>query len=73
MTDFQRQVLADLATLKAQMRTLLGNGQPGRLREIEARVEKHEGLVNRASGIGALVAALLTLLHLGIEYLKAGN
>ncbi|MGH9509198.1 MAG: hypothetical protein ACRD2Q_09195 [Terriglobales bacterium] len=73
MTDFQRQVLADLATLKAQMRTLLGNGQPGRLREIEARVEKHEALVNRASGIGALVAALLTLLHLGIEYLKSGN
>ncbi|MGH9578184.1 MAG: hypothetical protein ACRD3R_12170 [Terriglobales bacterium] len=73
MTDFQRQVLADLATLKAQMRTLLGNGQPGRLREIEARVEKHEALVNRVSGIGALVAALLTLLHLGIEYLKAGN
>ncbi|MCI0404107.1 MAG: hypothetical protein L0212_11400 [Acidobacteria bacterium] len=55
------------------MRTLLGNGQPGRLREIEARVDKHEALVNRASGIGALVAALLTLLHLGIEYLKAGN
>ena len=73
MTDFQRQVLADLATLKAQMRLLLGNGQPGRLREIEARVEKHEALVNRVSGIGALVAALLTLLHLGIEYLKAGN
>ena len=73
MTDFQRQVLADLATLKAQMRTLLGNGQPGRLQEIEARVEKHEAMVNRASGIGALVAGLLTLLHLGIEYLKAGN
>ncbi len=73
MTDFQRQVLADLATLKAQMRALLGNGQPGRLRELEARVEKHEALVHRASGIGALVAALLTLLHLGIEYLKAGD
>lgn len=36
-------------------------------------MEKHEALVNRASGIGALVAALLTLLHLGIEYLKGGN
>ena len=38
MTDFEKQVLADLAALKTEMHLLLGNGQPGRLREVEQRV-----------------------------------
>lgn len=70
MSEFERTVLADLATLKAEMKILLGNGQPGRLRQIELRVEQHEQLVQRASGIGALFGLVLTLVHLGIDWFK---
>jgi hypothetical protein len=70
MTDFEKQVLADLAALKVQMNSLLGNGQPGRLREVELRVERHEAFVQRAGGLGVLVGTLLTLIHLGVDYLK---
>ncbi|HXE91493.1 MAG TPA: hypothetical protein VNK82_11065 [Terriglobales bacterium] len=70
MTEFERQVLADLAVLKEQMRSLVGNGQPGRLRCLEERVERHEALAQRAGGVGALLATLLTLFHAGIDYLR---
>jgi hypothetical protein len=70
MNEFERTVLADLATLKAEMKIVLGNGQPGRLRQLESRVEQHERLVQRASGIGALMGVLLTLVHLGIDWTR---
>ena len=70
MNEFERTVLADLSTLKAEMKILLGNGQPGRLRQLESRVEQHEALVQRASGMGALLGVVLTLVHLGIDWLK---
>jgi hypothetical protein len=70
MTDFESQVLSDLATLKTQMQALLGNGQPGRLRQLEQRVERHEALVQRAGGIGALFGFLITALHFAFDYLR---
>ena len=70
MTEFEKLVLADLATLKSEMKQLLGNGQPGRLRQLEQRVEEHERTLQRASGIGALLGVLLTIVHLAIDYLK---
>lgn len=70
MNDFEKQILADLATLKSQMKTLLGNGQPGRLRQLEQRVEKTETFVQRLAGAGALFALLLSLIHAGFELLR---
>ena len=70
MTDFEQEVLADLASLKTQMHLLLGNGQPGRLREVELRVERHEAFVQRAGGLGALLGTVLTLIHLGLDYVR---
>ena len=70
MNEFERTVLADLATLKTEMKILLGNGQPGRLRQLESRVEQHERVVQRASGVGALLGVALTLVHLGIDWVK---
>lgn len=66
---FEEQVLSDLAALKSEMKALLGNGQPGRLRQLEERVEKHESLVQRATGVWAVVAVMLTALHMGFDYL----
>jgi hypothetical protein len=70
MTDFERQVLADLATLKSEMRSLMGNGQPGRLNKLEKRVEAHEVSLQRARGVGVALGGALTLVHLGIDWLK---
>ncbi len=70
MNDFERQVLSDLSELKAQMKALVGNGNPGRVQQLEERVERHEEFVQRAGGIGAALAALLTLMHLGIDWLR---
>ncbi len=70
MTEFEKQVLADLPELKANMRWLIGNGSPGVIKELSDRVAAHEALVQRARGVGLVVAALLTLIHFGIDYLK---
>ena len=69
MTDFESQVLAQLSVLKMQMEQLLGNGQPGRLHELEHRVELHERSMQRFKGVGAAVGGLLTLVHLALAWL----
>lgn len=70
MTDFEQTVLRDLATLKSQMLTLVGNGQPGRMAKLEERVDEHERFVQRAGGIGAALAALGTMVHFAFDYLR---
>ncbi len=70
MNEFESTVLADLAELKTHMRWLIGNGNPGRLQELEARVEHHEAMLQRSVGIGAAAGVLLTLVHLAIDYLR---
>ena len=71
MTDFEQKVLADLSELKANMTWLVGNGRQGRVQDLEQRVEKCEVFVHRAGGVGAALGVLLTLVNLGIDYLKA--
>ena len=51
MTEFEGQVLADLSVLKSQMESLMGIGQPGRLTQIEARVELHERTMQRMKAL----------------------
>ena len=70
MNDFEKTVLADLAELKANMRYLVGSGNAGRVHELAERVEQHERFIQRAGGIGAAMAGLLTLVHVGIDYLR---
>ncbi|HMF53983.1 MAG TPA: hypothetical protein VK593_06515 [Edaphobacter sp.] len=70
MTEFEGQVLGDLRVLKSQIDSLLGVGQPGRLNQLEERVERHERSVQRVKGFTAAVGALVTLAHLAIDYLK---
>jgi hypothetical protein len=69
MTEFEKQVLEGLTELRTEMRTLVGNGQPGRVQILEKRVEQHERFVQRAGGLGAALAVLLTLIHLAFDYL----
>ena len=69
MNEFERQVLSDLSVLQAQMKELLGIGQPGRLHKLEERVDSHERSVQRMKGLGTAFGALLTLVHIAIAWL----
>jgi len=69
MTEFEGQVLADLAVLKSQMQEVLGIGQPGRLTQIETRMREHERTVQRMKGIAAAFGSLLTVAHLAVDFL----
>jgi hypothetical protein len=62
--------LSDLAELKADMRWLVGNGNEGKMHEIEERVERHEAYLQRFTGIAAAAGCLLTLFHVAIDYLR---
>jgi hypothetical protein len=68
MTTFERQVLEDMSTLKAQMHQLLGVGQPGRLHQLERRVEQHERGMQRLRGYTGALGGALTLIHMAIAY-----
>jgi hypothetical protein len=70
MTEFEGQVLADLRVLKSQMENLIGIGQPGRIVQIEERVERHERSVQRIKGVFAAFGGLLTMIHLAMAYLR---
>jgi hypothetical protein len=70
VTDFEGRVLEELSVLKAQMHQLMGIGQPGRLNQLEMRVDSHERSVQRLKGLAGAFGGLLTLLHLGIAWLS---
>jgi hypothetical protein len=70
MTEFEGQVLADLSVLKNQMNQLFGVGQPGRLTQLEERVERHERSVQRMKGLVGAASGLMTVLHLAIDYFR---
>ena len=67
MTEFEAQVLADLSVLKTQMKDLVGNGRPGRVAHIEARILDHDRAMQRLKGMAAAFAAVLTIAHAGID------
>jgi hypothetical protein len=70
MTEFEGQVLADLSVLKSQMRQLMGEGQPGRLAQLEDRVEQHERSVQRMKGALGAGGAVLAMFHMAIDYFR---
>ncbi len=70
MTEFEVQVLKDLSVLKSQMDQLMGIGQPGRLAQLEGRVEQHERSVQRMKGVLSALGGLLTIFNLAIDYFR---
>jgi hypothetical protein len=70
MTEFEGQVLADLSVLKSQMQQLMGIGQPGRIAELEERVDKHERSVQRMKGLVGAGGTALAMFHLAIDYFR---
>jgi hypothetical protein len=70
LRSFEDAVIADLCVLKSQMGSLLGDGQPGRLKVLEDHVERHELRWQRAKGFAAAVGVLFTLLQLAVEVIR---
>ncbi len=53
------------------MLEVLGNGQPGRLSQLECRMQEHEKTVQRLKGMAGAFGALLTIVHFAIDFLAA--
>ncbi len=73
MTEFERRVLEDLSELRTQMHSLVGDGNAGRMKQLEDKVERHEAFVQRAGGLGAAIAAVVTMIHLAIDYMRVSH
>ena len=70
MTEFEGQVLADLSVLKSQMQQVMGIGQPGRLTQLERRVERHERSVQRMKGLFTAAGGLVTIAQGVVDYVR---
>ena len=56
--------------LKAHMRWIVGNGNEGKIQELEMRIQKHETALQRTAGLGVAAGILVTLMHLALDSLK---
>ncbi len=52
------------------MHSLVGDGNAGRIKQLEDKVERHEAFVQRAGGLGVAIAAIVTMIHLAIDYMR---
>ena len=66
MNEFEAQVLSDLSVLKTQMTSLTGDGNGGRIADLERRMERHEQNWQRAKGFLAAVSVVFAVLEVAI-------
>lgn len=71
MTNFEERVLRDLGELKTHIRWLVGNGNEGKIQELESRIQKHEAALQRTAGLGVAAGVVLTIMHLALDSMKA--
>ena len=67
VNEFEAQVLSDLCVLKTQMTGLVGDGNSGRMAELERRIERHEQNMQRAKGFMAAFSVLLAVFEVALE------
>jgi hypothetical protein len=67
MNEFEAQVLSDLSVLKTQMTTLTGDGNGGRIGELEHRLDRHEQNWQRAKGFMAAVSVVFAVIEVAAE------
>jgi len=70
MTQFEEKVLTELAEMKVHIAWLVGNGNEGKMQELEQRIKRQEISLYRLGGVGAAVGGALTIVHLALDYLK---
>jgi hypothetical protein len=69
INEFEAQVLSDLSVLKTQMTGLVGDGNGGRLLDLERRMERHEQNWQRAKGFLAAISVLFAVIEVAVETL----
>ena len=69
MNEFEAQVLSDLSVLKNQMTGLVGDGNGGRIADLERRMDRHEQNWQRAKGFLAAVSVLFAMIEVAVETL----
>ena len=57
--------------LKTHMRWIVGNGNEGKIQELETRIQKHEAALQRTAGIGVAAGILLTIMHIALDSFRA--
>ncbi len=67
MNEFEAQVLSDLSVLKTQMSGLVGDGNGGRLAELERRMDQHEQNWQRAKGFVAAASVVLAVIEVAVQ------
>jgi hypothetical protein len=67
MNEFEAQVLSDLSALKTQMNGLMGDGNGGRIADLERRIECHEQNWQRAKGFVAAASVVFAVVEVAIE------
>jgi hypothetical protein len=70
MNEFEAQVLSDLSVLKTQMTGLVGDGNAGRIADLEERIERHEQNLQRAKGFMAAMSVLMAVVEVAVEALR---
>jgi hypothetical protein len=55
------------------MRWIVGNGNEGKMQELEQRIARHEGFLQRVMGVGGGIAVLAVLARLAFDYLKVSH
>jgi hypothetical protein len=70
MNEFEAQVLSDLSVLKTQMTGLMGDGNGGRVADLERRMERHEQNWQRAKGFLAAISVLFAVIEVAMETLQ---
>jgi hypothetical protein len=67
MNEFEAQVLSDLSVLKTQMTNLTGDGNGGRVADLERRLERHEQNWQRAKGFMAAMSVLFAVIEVAMD------
>ena len=67
MDEFEAQVLSDLSVLKTQMTNHVGDGNGGRICDLERRMELHEQNWQRTKGFIAATSVLFAVIEAAIE------
>jgi hypothetical protein len=67
MNEFEARVLSDLSVLKAQMTGLMGDGNGGRIVELERRMDRHEQNWQRAKGFLAAVSVVFAVVEVAVQ------
>ena len=67
MNEFEAQVLSDLCVLKTQMNGLMGDGNCGRIADLERRMERHEQNWQRAKGVLAAVSVVFAVIEVAVQ------